>query len=111
MKIGTTIALAGIAALALCGSPAQAQNGRSLNAYLRSLPLQTIDAALEVPLRPERTERTVRVAADQVPRVSGELDAHVVDETGRTVQVEPAVARQKQAQQMIEADEVVHVRV
>ena len=52
-----------------------------------------------------------RVALDQVPGVAGQLAAHVGDDPRRAEQVDVQLAGEKDAQQVVEADEVVHVRV
>ena len=52
-----------------------------------------------------------RVALDQVPGVAGQLAAHVVDDARRAEEVDVQLAGEEDAQQVVEADEVVHVRV
>src|SRR5262245_39288794 len=51
------------------------------------------------------------IAVDQVPRVPGQLAADVGDDPGRAEQFDMLFAGKKDAQQVVEADEVVHVRM
>ena len=64
------------------------------------------------PLEPDLVHgQGERIALDQVPGVAGELAADVGDDAGRTEHVEVELAGEKDAQQVVEADEVIHVRV
>ena len=52
-----------------------------------------------------------RVAIDQIPGVAGELASYVFDDAAGAEDFDLVVACEEDAQQMIEADEMVHVRV
>ncbi len=51
------------------------------------------------------------VPIDEIPRVAGEFAAHVVDDPRRAEKREAGVPSQKDADESVEADKVVDVRV
>src|SRR5689334_12425568 len=52
-----------------------------------------------------------RIVLHEVPRVPGELVTHAIDEVLRTMESHTGIAAEAHAQQMIEAGEVIHMRV
>jgi len=58
-----------------------------------------------------RQPEIVLIVFHEVPRVGPKLSLHVVDEAGGSVEAEALVPPEADAQQVIEADEVIHVGV